>query len=299
MNKKFCIYIAAAIAGMPTLFSCKPTNQASGPGSGLSESETIDGPNTRKQKPLPAVSMVESAAELKHELDAIAQGKDKSRVFESVLIQAERLDDASQRWDGTSTSLAKQFTFFCPGGNPNEEFFKKFGLVGHGSERKPTVEVEMLVRAIGTLASTRPELLQELLVRKSRDAKQGESDLVVYATALESVTEYSGRFRRSGYDGVKSLRESENPIYRLLAAKLMPVLEHDLDALAELYRPYLAEKDETILLAAISGLTTAGTSRALEMLRDIAATDHEDAPNVNAAAKRAVEMVAARQPGND
>lgn len=297
MNKKSCIYIAAAIAGMAALFSCKPNNQVTGPVSGLSESEPIDGPGTRK--PRPAVSLIETVAELKHELDAIAQGKDKSRVLDSVLMQAERLDEASEKWDGTSTRLAKQFTFFCPGGNPNDEFFKKFGLAGHGSERKPTVEVEMLVRAIGTLASTRPELLQELLVRKSREAKQGESDLVVYATALESVTEYSGHFRRSGYDGVASLRESQNPIYRLLAAKLMPVLEHDSNALAEHYRPYLAEKDETILLAAISGLITAGNSKALEILREIAATNYEDTPNVNAAAKRAVEMVAARQPGNE
>jgi len=82
----------------------------------------------------------------------------------------------------------------------------------------------------------------------------------------------------------------------LLAAKLMPVLEQDLHSLAEFYRPYVAEEDETILLAAVDGLTTAGTSKAVEMLQEIAATERKDSSNVTASAKRAVELVAARHP---
>jgi len=296
MNKKSRIHLVAVLAGVCTLFSCKPPGDPTGGGSDVSESESKEETKTIRQKKLPADGVIESVADLKVELAEVAQGKDKSRVIESVLTHSRRLDDSAEEWDGTSASLASRFSDLSPSGNPSDEFFDKFGLAGHASNQKPTVEVEVLVRSIGALASTRPDLLQELLVRKSNDATQAESDLVVYAASLESVMEYSGLFRRIGYDGIASLRESENPVYRLLAAKLMPVLEQDLHSLAEFYRPYVAEEDETILLAAVDGLTTAGTSKAVEMLQEIAATERKDSSNVTASAKRAVELVAARHP---
>lgn len=295
MNKKFCIHLVAALIGMFTFFSCKPPSGSPDEGLASPKLESKEQTKASREKPL-SEETIESVSDLKAELDEVAQGKNKSRVIESTLMHSKRLDESVEKWDGTSASLATQFGDFSPSGNPSDEFFEKFGLAGHDSGQEPRVEVEVLVRTIGSLASSRPDLLQELLVRKSRDATQAESDLVVYAAALESVMENSGVFRRIGYDGIALLRESENPVYRLLAAKLMPMLELDLRSLAEFYRPFVTEKDETILLAAIGGLTTSGTPEALEMLREIAATNREDSSNVADSAKRALELVAARKP---
>jgi len=294
MNKKLYIFMVAALAFKFTLFSCKPPSTASDESLELSGSKSKEQMEARRPKPL-SNKMIESVADLEIELNQVVQGKDDSRVIESVLMHSKSWDNSVEKWDGTSVSLATRFSEFFPNGNPNSEFFEKFGLAERDSGQKPRVEVEVIVRTIGSLALNRPDLLQELLVRKSMEATQAESDLVVFAATLDSVMENSAVFRRTGYNGITSLRVSENPIYRLLAAKLMPVLELDLRSLAEFYRPYVAENDETILLIAIDGLATSGTSEALEILRKIIAKNRDESSKVTDSAKRALELVAARQ----
>jgi hypothetical protein len=295
MNKEFFTQLVLTLAGVFMISSCKPPSKPPQDAQNPPESGIEEQMGPSQEKPF-SDGTIESVAELMAELDEVAQGKNESKVLESALQYSEGLDESVEDWNGSVATLAIRFNDLAPGGNPSDNFFEKFGLAGHDSEQEPQVEVEMLVRTIRSLASSRPDLLQELLVRKSRDATQAESDLVVYAISLESVMENSGLFRRTGYSGIVSLRESENPVYRLLAAKLMPMLELDLRSLAEFYRPSVAEKDETILLAVIDGLTTSGTSEALEMLQEIAATNREGSSNVAVSAKRALELVAARKP---
>lgn len=295
MNKKFFGQLVLTLTGVFMIFSCKPPSKPpqdaqDQPESGIEEQT---GPSQAKSF---SDGMIESVADLKAKLDEAAQGKDASKVLESALLYSERLDESAEKWNGSPASLANRFNDLAPSGNPSDEFFEKFGLAGRESKEEPRFEVEALVRVVGSLASSRPDLLQELLVKKSTDAPQNESDVVVYASALESVMEYSGIFRQTGYDGIVSLRESENPIYRLLAAKLMPMLELDLHSLAEFYQPYATEKDETILLAAVDGLTTSGTPKALVILREIASNNRDKSSQVVESAERALELIASRQP---
>lgn len=295
MNKKFCGHLVLTLAGVFMFFSCKPPSESPEDGLDSSESESKEQREESRQEPF-SDGMIESGVDLKVKLDEVSQGKNESKLIKSALLHAKKLDESVDKWNGSSASLASQFRDFAPSGNPTDEFFEKFGLAGRESDQEPRIEVEVLVRAVGSLASSRPDLLQELLVKNSTDATQTESDLVVYASALESVMENSGLFRRIGYDGIVSLRESENPVYRLLAAKLMPVLEVDLRLLADFYQSYATEKDETILLAAVDGLTTSGTLEALRILREIASRNRGDSSQVTASAKRALEMIASRNP---
>lgn len=292
MNKKFCIHLGAVLVGMFALFSCKPPSESTDEGLGWSESN--EETETSRQKPL-SDGVIGSVADLKVELDEVAQGKDKSKVFESALAHSKKFDESAEAWDGTSTSLATQFSDFTRNGNPTDEFYEEFGLVGNGFKSQPQLEVEILVRTMNGLNYGRPDLLQQLLATKAQDASQGPSDLVVYASAQELVTEYQSVFRQIGYEKIRGLQESQNPIYRLLAAKLMPVLERDPHSLAEFYRPYVAEKDETILLAAIDGLTTSGTPEALVILREIASNNRDKSSQVVEFAERALELIAPRQ----
>lgn len=295
MNKKFCFHLMLTLAGVFMFFSCKPPGKPQQDAQDQSKSGAEEQTRPSQAKSF-SDGMIESVADLKAELDEVAQGKDESKLLESALLYSERLDESAGQWNGSPARLASRFNDLAPSGNPSDEFFEKFGLAGRESKQEPRFEVEALVRVVGSLASSRPDLLQELLVKKSTGAPQNESDVVVYASALESVMEYSGIFRQTGYDGIVSLRDSENPIYRLLAARLMPMLELDLHSLAEFYQPYVAEKDETILLAAIDGLTTSGVPRALETLREIASNNRGKSSQVAESAERALELVASRRP---
>jgi hypothetical protein len=293
VNKKFYIYLAALLAATCMGFSCKQRGKSADQDPTIPELKPEKETRNGRKQPVSS-GVIESLDELKSELEKVARGSGKSRVLDSAMIFSVKLDETGQGWGGTSTKLSLQFSELAPNGNPNAQFFEEFGLAGHDSNQKPSLEVEALVRTIKTLSSNRPDLLQELLEREAKETVQARSDIVIYAASLESVMEYSGGFRRGGYDGISSLRGSTNPVYRLLAAKLMPMLETDLSLLSEFYRPYLAEQDETLLLSAVDGLTTAGTSDALGMLQEMAATKRDISSNLAEATKRAVELVAAR-----
>ncbi len=294
MNRDLCIQITLTFAVAFMLVSCKPSDESPKAALGMSGLDSEEQAGACREKPS-SHGMIESVADLQVELEAVAHGNSESRLFESALLHSQRLDESAKKWNGASANLASRFTQLAPSGNPKDEFFEDFGLAGRESNKRPRVEVIVLVRTVGSLSASRPDLLQALLAKKSTDADQNESDLVVYASALESVMENSGGFRRTGYGGIASLRTSENPIYRLLAAKLMPILELNVHSLAEFYQPYVAEKDETILLAAVDGLTTSGTPKAIEMLRTIASNNRDRFPQIAKSVERALELVASRQ----
>ena len=294
MNRQFFVQLSLTLAGVLLICSCRPANDLQQSIQGNSEPGSEHArPDRQQQQSNEKIRMLD---ELKAELDRVAQGEDSSRVLESALLYAESLDDSVDEWNGTSAFLANRFNDLVRLGNPKDEFFERFGLAGHVSEQEPKIEVEMLVRTVGSLSANRPDLLQELLSRMATDASQSESDLVVYASAVEYVMEYSGNFRNAGYSGIVSLRDSENPIYRLLAAKLMPVLELDLDLLADFYNPYATENDEMILIAAIDGLTTSGAPLAIATLGEIASNNHGRSSLIVASAERALELIEDRQP---
>lgn len=294
MTKELCAQIAPTLALSFMLFSCKPPSAphklAPRP-SGLATKEQT----AASQEKAFQDALIESVADLKVELAEVVHGKAETRLFDSTMLHSNKLDESVSGFGGSSACLATRFNEFVPSGNPNQKFFEKFNLAGRESNEAPRFEVELLVRTVGSLSASRPELLQALLVKKSRSPYQQESDLVVYVSALEAVMENADVFRRTGYEGITSLQKSENPIYRLLATKLMPVLELNLDALADFYQPYVAENDETILLAAVDGLTTSGTQKALQTIQRIASNCRDKFPNVAKSADRAVELVTSRR----
>ncbi len=158
-------------------------------------------------------------------------------------------------------------------------------LVLPGGEEELEAAYTMLALAAGDGQSGGQNLM-DVLVARSVDQNIKRGDVVIYHIAKESLcTEYDKP--EASLACLGKMSESDNPIYRMLAAELGSRLVSGGNELAVYYKRFKNEENPDVLAGVISGLRKSGRSQALELLGRIikSARSRGDSLTVNLARK--------------
>lgn len=196
-------------------------------------------------------------------------GNESLKVLKSVCETFKKPLESAQ----SSDVISPEFERYFVDGKPTAAFLEKLDEASFSWISKEDVfDLRALLATTHSLSRDRPRLLMEFLNDQSDRSDQQRSDLFLFEILKESFLENSDSFRAVGYDEIRDLGTSKNPIYRLLGIKIMSTLERDPVLLQQYFNQYIEEKNSSILAAVIGGLSALDTKEAVHMIESIGNT---------------------------
>lgn len=166
--------------------------------------------------------------------------------------------------------LSTEFLNDIPKGQPTEEFLDQLDNLKLGDiSNKYAFEVRAIMGIINSLSQSRPDLISNFLIQQAAALPQSRLDSIIYSATLETALEHKVTIQTAGKTNFQNLRDAPNPVYRLLAIKLMAEFERDEQNLVDFYAGYVNEKDPLILGIAVQHLLKINTPEAMGIVSNI------------------------------
>jgi len=190
--------------------------------------------------------------------------------------------------------LSAEFLNDIPKGQASEKFLAQLDSLKLDNIRDEySFEVRAIMAIINSISQFRPDLLPDFLAQQGVIHPPSKLDSIIYSTVMETALEHKVIFQKVGVTGFQSLSESPNPVFRLLAIKLMAEFGTDSKKLVEFYANYVNEQDSFILgnvvhqllkidtIEATSVIMKIMSSEAIKSQREVAAAISEMIQNHN------------------
>jgi len=222
--------------------------------------------------------------------DSIRKITDSSEFpYYNILYNCETIDKSFSSWESSSKKLAKDFLKYVTNGVVTDKFYDDFGL-NHEDINKPSNKaVRELVKSLIEVSKKSPKTLQKLLLEKSQNSNQSASDLIIYVVAQSEISEYPSVHKAIGFEEIELLNQVDNPIYRLLAAKTIPLLETNKGKLINYLSSYTQETDELIITSVIDTLVNINSLQSMEIVREIIEENEDISYSLKQYAKSMIE----------
>jgi hypothetical protein len=188
--------------------------------------------------------------------------------------------------------LSPEFLKDVPKGQPTKEFLAQLdSLKIDGIPDKYNFEIRAIMGIINAISRFRPDLLPYFLIQQAAIFPPSMLDSIVYSAVLETALEHKVIIQKGGgITGFQSLRDAPNPVYRLLAVKMMSELEQNSKNLADFYASYITEQDPLILGIVVQQLLKIDTPEVTSIIGEIQNSEAlKSQPDVEMAIKEMIQ----------